>query len=45
MNVAELNGDFTAVKDLSAMLNPLLGVTSNLEDSKCYLVVRHMFQR
>jgi hypothetical protein len=34
MNVAELKVDFTAVKDLSAILNPLLGVTSNLEDSK-----------
>jgi len=34
MNVAELKVDFTAVKDLTAILNPLIGVTSNLEDSK-----------
>ena len=34
MNVAELKVDFTAVKDLSSILNPLLEVTSNLEDSK-----------
>ena len=34
MNVAELKVDFTAAKELAAMLNPLLGVTSNLEDSK-----------
>ena len=34
MDIAELKNDFTAVKDLTAILNPLLGVTSNLEDSK-----------
>ena len=34
MDVAELKVDFAAVKDLTSILNPLLGVTSNLEDSK-----------
>jgi len=34
MNVDELKVDFTAVKELSAILNPLVGVTSKLDDSK-----------